>query len=339
MRTRTKGARKWFEYLVEKSQGAGPEYGFPKGRTMDQVVERLASRKLFSPPSAMKDMEKCLQFETFLNGLQCKVYLVHIEATQLPRPDRVLRGQPQMYWVTGVELSGHAHLGPPCVCGLPVAKAAVSLYEAMPLKLRFATKTPPLVLYHGTAREATQSIATSGLLPTAKPGMLGPGVYLARWDKASTFADKAGGVLVRCLVFPGNTYVMTPDDVCTCGCAQAYVDHNTHYGKGYTTTYVGDNSLPATKRAEWCVRDPTSVLVDGCFELGARDGIRDGTRGGDRHHAPTHTPAPTYDRDRDRDQDQGHDRDRDRDQARDKTDDRRLRRADDPGCTLGPDDI
>jgi hypothetical protein len=252
---------------VEKTRGSPPEYTFPKGRDLASVVERMASRKLFTPPPLLKDMDKCLQFETTLAGVRHKVYLVHFEATQPPRADRCLRGQPQMYWVTGVELSGHAHLGPPLVCGLPVAKSATALYEAMPVKLRYASKTPPLVLYHGTSKAATQSIATAGLLPTAKPGMLGPGIYLARWDKASTFVDKAGGVLVRCIVFPGPTYVMCQEDVCTCGCGQAYVDHHTHHGKGFTTTYVADDSLPATKRAEWCVRDPAAVLVDGSFDI------------------------------------------------------------------------
>jgi hypothetical protein len=270
LRTQTRGAdvvRKWYEYLVEKGRGASHEYGFPKGKDLDAVVERVSHRGLLTAPSAIADMDKCLKFETVVEGSPYKVYLVHFGTTQFPKASRSLRGQPQLVWVTGVELSGHEHLGPPMVCGLPVSASSSAVYGALPLNLRFASKTPPLVLYHGTAGSALLSIAKQGLLPTAKPGMLGPGVYLARWDKACRFAGKPGDVVVRCLVFPGKTKTMTADDVCTCGCGQAYVDHHTEHGKGYNTTYVADNSLPATKHAEWCVRDPTCIIVDGAFEV------------------------------------------------------------------------
>ena len=41
----------------------------------------------------------------------------------------------------------------------------------------------------------------------------------------------------------------------------------THLEQGHCVTYVADNSLPATRRAEWCIRNPDCILVDGLFVL------------------------------------------------------------------------
>ena len=123
--------------------------------------------------------------------------------------------------------------------------------------------------------EGTAGIAEVGLLASTGPSMLGPGVYLAKWDKATSFATHDAsntarsehGVVVRCIAFTGSTCTMARDMVCTCGCGVPFVDHQTHYGKGYRTTYVPDHSLPATRRAEWCIRDPAAIVCDGIFTL------------------------------------------------------------------------
>jgi hypothetical protein len=248
---------------VQRSR-SGDEYAFPtttRGvHALPQLLDVAIARKLvFVPWEALGDPVHVLTIQ----GVTVHMFHVDARNTQMPKPGRRLRGAPHLYWVTGAELSGHMHLGPPMVFGVPVAKQTTAMFLGLPLKARYASKTPPLVLYHGT--NAGEAISTAGMLkPSTTPGMLGFGVYLARWDKASTF----GAEVVRCIVFPDPVRVMTASDVCTCGCGKAFVDHATAHGKGYRTTYIPDNSLPATRRAEWCIRDPMEAIVlDGLFEV------------------------------------------------------------------------
>jgi hypothetical protein len=261
------GHRQWYEFLVERTRD-GTQYEFPQGQTLEAVLGRVHGKKMFFPSRDLSELQACVCHEMVVRDVSYKAYKVHFRATQHPKADRTLPPQPHFLWVAGAELSGHVHQGPPAVCGLPVAAGAVAAFAALPPKHQYATKTPPLVLYHGTSADACKAIAKVGLLPTATPGMLGCGVYLARWDKATRYAQRASeGVVVRCLLFPGRTRVMTADDACTCGCGQAYVDHETAHGKDYDTTYVPDNSLPATKHAEWCTRDSAAVVVDCLFPV------------------------------------------------------------------------
>jgi hypothetical protein len=257
--------QQWYEYLVER--GAGSVYAFPAHHDANAVLGRLSDRRMLVPPRSLADLDLCLKHTHTVGAMEFKTYLVHFEVTQVPRSYRELPSSPPptYYWVTGVELSGHVHLGAPSVLGQSVSKDTSAAYCGLPLALRFASGTPPLVLYHGTTADSSRAIARMGMMPGKSGGMLGAGMYFARWDKAATYSDPKDGAIVRCIVFPGPTRVMTEEDVCTCGCAQAFVDHATHHGKGHTTTYVADNSLPATRLAEWCVRDPDVVLVDGIF--------------------------------------------------------------------------
>jgi len=135
--------------------------------------------------------------------------------------------------------------------------------------------TPPIVVYHGTDGLTASIIAASGMLPSSKAGMLGPGIYFAKWEKARDFgledAERVKrnerGCVVRVILTAATCKEMTVADVCTCGCARAFVDHNVHHGASFNMTFVPDNSLPATRRAEWCVRTPDIVVVDGIFKL------------------------------------------------------------------------
>ena len=281
MRLRKTDDQQWYEYLVERPR-AGDAYQFPQtgGRNNDAetaffVASRVSQRGLLTPPSQSRDLEACLQHTHVCDDTFVRLYLLHFELTQRPRADRVLAAPPALFWVTSSELSTHAQVGSPSVFGLPVQAATVRAFNDLPVSLRFASTTPPVALYHGTAAGTAALVAESGLVASTCPGMLGTGIYLAKWDKAASFAVRdAGnitrgdkGVVIRCVVFLGTTCVMTRDMVCTCGCGGAFVDHGTHYGKGTQTTYVPDNSLPATRRAEWCVRDPAAILVDGQCSL------------------------------------------------------------------------
>jgi hypothetical protein len=172
-------------------------------------------------------------------------------------------------------------MGDPVVFGKPLAMVARELHALLPVKFQFASKTPPLVLYHGTAYENVHSIQTKGLLVSHKPGMMGHGVYLCRWDRAVGFArqdamfvDRARpGAVFRCLVFcDGAEDVVTAsaEYTCTCGCGHhGYVDHVGALAKSRKArvAFVPDNAEGATKRAEWCVYDPAIVFPCDAVEV------------------------------------------------------------------------
>jgi hypothetical protein len=222
---------------------------------------------------------KSFQQEVRVGDTVFRAFLVHMSTTQKPRRDRELRGQPRYFWVAECELCGHRELGPPAAFGVPIAADSAAAYAGLRLNLRFASPAPPLVLYHGTSRPVAMDVAATGALtPRAGANMLGPGVYLARWDKAASFAQAAGGsgggggaggCVRRVVAFTGKTQRMTADMVCTCGCGAPFVDHAGVHGRGFTTTYVADDSLPATRRAEWCVHDPDVLLCEGVFSVEA----------------------------------------------------------------------
>ena len=282
MRLRTHKSETWYEYLVEWSK-ADETYAFPKIRRYGSeedasmtIASRVSRRGLLTPPSRSSDLEACLQHIVRVSSTTSfRVYFLHLELTQRPRSDRTLSSPPPLFWVTSSELCGHAQVGAPSIFGNQVAKHSVDAFCELPVRFRFANATPPIALYHGTAASNAAFIAEAGLFPSTDVGMLGYGIYLAKWDKAASFAVRDAenvsrgepGVVIRCVVFPGPTWTMTRDMVCTCGCGRQFVDHNTHHAKATQTTYIPDNSLPATRRAEWCVREPSAVICDGVFSM------------------------------------------------------------------------
>lgn len=276
---------KWYEYLMEHVRSRGC-YGFPQATyrghddapvQVKRLLDRVSQRGVLHAPPSMEHFEKCLQpFTPCVDGITYRLYYVNMRTTQAPRADRELRGTPQYMWVTESELSGNVYVGPPSACGQSLSPAAVRAIGQLPLNLRFASPNPPLVLYHGTSVETAHVIARAGrLLPAAGPAMLGPGVYLARWDKAVSFSEHdAMGMarlgesrVLRCIVFAPKMFTMTRECVCVCGCGKSFVDHANHYGAEHDMTYVPDNSLPATRRAEWCVRRTDNVIVDCMFVI------------------------------------------------------------------------
>lgn len=197
--------------------------------------------------------------------------------------DRAFRGRgfgisvpPLAAWLAESELAYHAVVGPPKPWGAAVCEFALAQWCELPVGERFATAHPPLVLYHGTGLSAVTSIGFTGLKGggTSAHAMLGPGVYLARWDKACDFAvhdnnnapRNEPGVVVRVMVFaaPDECVTLTEHDTCSCGCARAFVDH-----VGVTRAVVvsvPDNAASATRRAEWCVKQSDRVAVCGFWK-------------------------------------------------------------------------
>ena len=267
------------------NSGGGGQYGNSGSREYDggdsgdkdlgALTAMCARRGMLFQPPRLADLEACLQAQVTAGGTPHRVYLVPWESTQRPNAARRLRAPPAFFWVAECEVAAHVHLGPPGAFGCPIARRSLAALRALPIHLQFASMTPPLVLYHGTDAATAALIATAGMLPSAKGGMLGPGMYFAKWDKALQFAredaDRVArpvpGAVIRVVLLPASTRTMTAADVCTCGCARPYVDHNGCIAGSVDVTFVPDNSLPATRRAEWCVHNPDVVLVDGVFDV------------------------------------------------------------------------
>ena len=106
--------------------------------------------------------------------------------------------------------------------------------------------------------------------------MLGPGIYFAAEDKASSNAGRAAaaasrrrpdsvvveGIVLECMVDVGRCVIQSFDLSCACCGHRGGVDHAGAWAKGdkYDTVFL-DGGGPAAKRAEWCVRDPRRIVV------------------------------------------------------------------------------
>lgn len=144
-----------------------------------------------------------------------------------------------------------------------------------------------LILYHGTTVEAATAILKEGVLkPSVHTGctgckrrpctcgpMLGPGVYLALEDKASSNAGRAAGAagavenglcvgaVLECEVDLGACKVAHFESLCPCGCRLlGGVDHNGRWFtmESFDSIYLRGGGR-AAKRPEWCVREPQRV--------------------------------------------------------------------------------
>ena len=272
------GPVEWFEFLMERKgqDAASGCYQFPQigGKELEPLVARLTQRRMLrgDVPATFRSH--------YVTSVTCgrttmNVFMLPMEKTQQPRTrDRKLIAPPNLYWMCESQLATHGDVGPPGAFGLLMAPWSLETFYTLHPSMRYASPAPPLVLYHGTDDKAVLDIAATGLKPAPrKDAMLGPGVYFGRWDKARDFATHdAGndaravpGVIIRCIVFTGPTLTMASTMICSCGCAKPYVDHSGDHSRGFTTVYIPDNSYGATKRAEWCVKEPDVILVEGIF--------------------------------------------------------------------------
>lgn len=263
----------WFEFLMEKQKNM---YQFPQRvgpNAVQDILESLKQRRLLSIDS----VDRYLETRVESGRTSLTVYKLPLERTQRARRDRELAGAPKLFWICESELATHDQVGPPSAFGVPIAPWALSVLSALPIRLRFASPTPPLVLYHGTETRFKHDILRLGLKPSVQSdaAMLGRGVYFARWDKALDFARhdaynvlrSTPGIVLRCIVDTGRTIEMTSTAICTCGCGKPYVDHLSDHSRGYQTVFVPDNALGATRRAEWCVKDPDLIHLEGVFTV------------------------------------------------------------------------
>ena len=276
------GSLEWFEFLMERrgchdSGGGGGCYQFPQigGDMLEPLVARLTQRHMLRGDVPATFPSHYITSVT-AGRTTMHVFLLPVEKTVQPRArgGRKLIAPPNLYWMCESQLATHGDVGPPGAFGVPMAPWSLETFYSLHPSMRYASPTPPLVLYHGTDETAALDIATAGLKPAPrKDAMLGPGVYFGRWDKARDFATHdAGndpravpGVVVRCIVSTGPTLTMLPSMICACGCAKPFVDHTGDHSRGFQTVYIPDDSYGATKRAEWCVKEPDAIVVDGIF--------------------------------------------------------------------------
>lgn len=256
----------WFEFLMENKKG---QYQFPATFMLEQLIKRYVIRPIH-------DLETFFQTEISSGSSRLRLYEIPISLTQNPNKVLQLHGSPRFAWICESELAVHTQMGEPSAFGLPIAQWALSLYFKLPAHKRFASASPPLVLYHGTDKTSVPSILSSGLTASTTPGMMGHGIYFAQWAKAVDFAlhdalnvpRAEPGCVVRCIVQPGPCYTLSGGSRCACGCGKINVDHNGVASRGYRTVFVPNNTLGATRRAEWCVKDPDAVFIQGIFSVG-----------------------------------------------------------------------
>jgi len=139
------------------------------------------------------------------------------------------------------------------------------------------------VLYHGTSLSRAKGVLRKGFKVSSVhscpgtyykcdppyacccKGMLGPGVYFAGLEKATSNCGRAAGdehqhtgVVLQCVVEPRQCKVVTPwsPELCKCGCGSRYSDHVAHWyhGQLYNSVFLEDGA--GVKRFELCTRRP-----------------------------------------------------------------------------------
>lgn len=110
--------------------------------------------------------------------------------------------------------------------------------------------TRTFTAYHGTSWENARKIAKSGFIESSD-GQLGRGVYVAKEDKATRFAENTArhggtdGVLIKCEVTVDN-----PKFIRGGGCSTS--DHKSHDA-------VRTNNTASSRNPEWVVRGAQKV--------------------------------------------------------------------------------
>ena len=138
-----------------------------------------------------------------------------------------------------------------------------------------------LILYHGTSVESLLKIMNHGFhLPKCKElpeclqgssgckcNMMGQCIYFSGFDKALRHAQRTSfnkfrekGAMLRVIVERKKWKVAT-NKLCKCSCNKPYVDHLGSWMKKYDSVFIMDNSLPAVRVSEWCVKNPNQVHI------------------------------------------------------------------------------
>eukprot|EP00966_Prymnesium_polylepis_P082752 1916201-Prymnesium_polylepis.1 len=108
-----------------------------------------------------------------------------------------------------------------------------------------------LLLWHGTSWEIAARICANGfeMSPT---GLLGPGVYVARFDKASSFAE-------NCPRHGGDEGAIVKVRITYTNAKMVHGDYNGWQQEGYDACRAERTSM--SSHMEWCLKTPAQVEV------------------------------------------------------------------------------
>ena len=137
-------------------------------------------------------------------------------------------------------------------------------------------------MFHGTSVENAQRIEAYGFDPSPA-GCLGPGVYLARQEKAEKFAlheDRHGGAggcaVLECLVRVQRPKYVGGDDRV-----------GTWRSEGFDACRAEFTS--ASTNMEWCIGDPSQIEVLRWYEVDDHGRVDDGSEGFEEYQASKRT--------------------------------------------------
>ena len=268
VRERRLGARVWFEFLLEFRNGA---YQFLQADAARMraaevpmfLMEAAARRGMMFVPSQASDIDKCFQTETLQDATCHRVYMVPFAATQRPRAERELGMPPTMAWAAESELAVHVQLGLPAVFGRPVCSRSLAALATLPVHFRFASATPPLMLYIGIANRRDAVRAAAGginIKEHARRGSAGHAIYLCKWPAAAAAAGADGSVL-RVLVLATSCTSLTASHRCACGACDSapFTDHVAAHRAGADMVFIPDT---ASSDAEWAVFESCFLHIE-----------------------------------------------------------------------------
>lgn len=110
---------------------------------------------------------------------------------------------------------------------------------------------PTRLLWHGTSLHVATNILSKGFLPSTK-GLLGPGVYVGEAAKARNYVKSTAhgyGLMLRVEVAMGEVAIDGTPEAAKCD--------TIHHPAGSSGKAWGGY----LRRREWCVKDPTRVVV------------------------------------------------------------------------------
>lgn len=218
----------------------------------------------------------------------------HVQSSAFSEPPRLDRASLEKVGLWVVPADAHPMGGLPeeglpdvaSVYGIPLQHSKDQLQGICASVQHLTTKaSPSLVLYHGTSELCWPSIAHGGLRESF--GMLGTGVYLGSFWKATRFAARSqeyvmrseGGCIARVYVhgdaIASIPHSLEPRYACTCpecvdaraigGAAlerAAHTDHETRWAQDASCLGLhlsprkctADPKLWIVRNAEWCLR-------------------------------------------------------------------------------------
>lgn len=275
----SRGGIRWYEFLlVHTPQG----WAFPRGEDPEDVEAALAASGaagVLLPDRTRRPMvDPDHRDITCASEPKTRFHLVAVALDQCwaapvwtPPSDVHVGGQlPKTLWALESEMSSHETMGLPMPLEAPLTHGCLEAWQKLPVRRRFASENPPIVLYFpvpSLAKLRQDVEAMGGRLPTLPASSpQGPGVYLHRLGVAARRADPGAShrsrdrpCVLRCAVFAPRIVMLMPSMVCTCGCKQMATDHGGVHAHGSDGSMLSE--MQTHGNASWCIRNPDAVVV------------------------------------------------------------------------------